>query len=70
MTTHLNDKTKTTSASALELEEHDLDAVTGGALTGRNTKTASSKDDVPTEEVAFYYNKIGFSYTAVRADKR
>ena len=44
-----------------ELSEADLEGVTGGASVIGGAK--STESDKPTEEVAFYYNKISFDYT-------
>ena len=41
-----------------KLEDEQLDDVSGGRI----ASTSGDADDRPTEEVAFYYNKIAFGY--------
>ena len=50
------------------LTDADLDTVTGGLQYNlertfiKSWSTSGDADDRPTEEVAFYYNKIAFGY--------
>jgi hypothetical protein len=45
-----------------ELSDQDLDEVSGGSFV-KSWSTSGDADDRPTEEVAFYYNKIAFNYS-------
>jgi len=44
-----------------ELPDDDLEGVTGGTSV-KSCSTGTQANDRPTEEVAFYYNKIAFNY--------
>jgi hypothetical protein len=46
-----------------ELTDEQLERVAGGTFV-KSWSTSGDADDRPTEEVAFYYNKIAFSYAA------
>lgn len=52
------------TADPIELVEDDLDQTSGGYKLDRafikSWSTSGDADDRPTEEVAFYYNKISF----------
>ena len=45
-----------------ELTDEDLSKVSGGSFV-KSWSTSGDADDRPTEEVAFYYNKIAFNYS-------
>lgn len=47
-----------------ELTDETLEQASGGNSTSGEVRTSQSgdADDRPTEEVAFYYNKIAFGY--------
>jgi hypothetical protein len=48
-----------------ELSDEQLELVAGGVRTFvKSWSTSGDADDRPTEEVAFYYNKIAFAYAA------
>jgi type VI protein secretion system component Hcp len=57
------DKTKN------ELTEEQLETVAGGAFI-KSWSTSGDADDRPTEEVAFYYNKIAFNYSPTSPGKK
>ena len=54
----------TTETQTTELNDAELDGATGGYKLNRafikSWSTSGDADDRPTEEVAFYYNKIAF----------
>ena len=56
-------ETQTTERTAAELTETELDQAVGGYKLDRcfvkSWSTSGDADDRPTEEVAFYYNRIG-----------
>ena len=54
---------------ATELSDDQLEKVAGGASV-RSWSTSGDADDRPTEEVAFYYNKIAFAYSTTSAGKK
>ena len=45
-----------------ELTDEDLSKVSGGSFV-KSWSTSGDADDRPTEEVAFYYNRIAFNYS-------
>ena len=46
-----------------ELTDDDLEKVVGGSFV-KSWSTSGDADDRPTEEVAFHYNRIAFSYAS------
>lgn len=59
-------KTDTKPPAPEALNEDDLDWATGGYVMQpvivKSYQTSGDADDRPTEEVAFYYNKIAHGY--------
>jgi hypothetical protein len=51
-----------------ELLDDDLEKVAGGTFV-KSWSTSGDADDRPTEEVAFYYNKIAFNYAHTKDGK-
>jgi hypothetical protein len=52
-----------------ELTDEQLEKVPGGTFV-KSWSTSGDADDRPTEEVAFYYNRIAFSYTPTTDGKK
>jgi hypothetical protein len=52
-----------------ELTDGQLEKVAGGTFV-KSWSTSGDADDRPTEEVAFYYNKIAFSYASTDDGKK
>jgi hypothetical protein len=50
------------------LTDDELEQVAGGGFV-KSWSTSGDADDRPTEEVAFYYNKIAFNYAATKDGK-
>ena len=50
------------------LTDDDLEQVTGGGFV-KSWSTSGDADDQPTEEVAFYYNRIAFNYASTKDGK-
>jgi hypothetical protein len=53
---------------AAALSEDDLQTVAGGTFV-KSWSTSGDADDRPTEEVAFYYNRIAFNYAMTKDGK-
>lgn len=55
-----------------ELTDETLEEASGGNSMTREAQVSSSgdADDRPTEEVAFYYNKIAFNYAKTSDGKK
>ena len=60
------EKRNTTEQAVEELDELSLENINGGYKLDnvfiKSWSTSGDADDRPTEEVAFYYNKIAFEY--------
>ena len=63
-------KDTTATRGATELDDDELDQVSGGHELERafieSWRASGDADDRPTEEVAFYYNKIAFGYVRTK----